>query len=155
MKKNVFKGMICVGAAMFMLTTTTSAHTESTGIPAADHRIETMKELGKNMKAVAAFAKGNVEYSVSLKDNTNKINEIAQGLHALFPEGSGGDKTRSKPDIWSDKAGFILASEKFQIAAATLSKAVATMDQATVGQALGATGKTCGGCHKPFRKPKE
>jgi cytochrome c556 len=138
---------VVIGAAV--------AHSESTGNADADARIATMKQLGGHMKAVAAVAKGEAEYSPALNKNAAGIKAIAAGMGDLFPVGSGGEKTRSKPEIWSSKADFNKAIEALQVASAGLEKAVATGDRGAIGQALGATGKTCGGCHKPFRKPKD
>lgn len=131
------------------------AHSESTGIPEADARISKMKELGKNMKAIAAVAKGEAAYSAALNGNAMKISAIAKEMSLLFPAGSGGDKTRAKPEIWMKTAEFNMAVGNFQAAVSGLVKGVATGQQADIGQALQATGKTCGGCHKPFRVPKK
>lgn len=131
------------------------AHSHSTGIPEADKRIALMKELGMNMKAVAGVAKGEAAYTPALNNNAKRIQEIAAMMGDLFPEGSGGPKTRSKDEIWTDKDGFAKAVAAFDTAAAGLVPAVASGDQGKIGMALGAVGKTCGGCHKPFRSPKD
>ncbi|WP_169569293.1 c-type cytochrome [Sneathiella limimaris] len=134
--------------------TAVSAHSMSTGNADADKRITMMKELGMHMKKIAAVAKGEAKYSAALKKDAAGISEISAAMPDLFPEGSGGEKTRSKPEIWSDAAGFDKAVKDFQMAAAGLVAAVESGDQGQIGAALGATGKTCGGCHKPYRKPE-
>ncbi len=155
MKSTMLKAAILGGITAFVLIGNSIAHSESTGIPEADSRIAKMKQLGGHMKAIAAFAKGETAYSRELNEKAAVINAIAKEMLALFPEGSGGQKTRSKPDIWVKKAEFEKVTRDFQVAAAGLVKAVSTGEQATIGAALGATGKTCGGCHKPFRSPKD
>lgn len=155
MKVRFAKVAMVAGLISIAMIGGVAASSHSTGIPEADKRIAKMKELGKNMKAIAAVAKGEAAYSPALNDNAKMINAIAGEFSTLFPAGSGGEKTRAKPDIWQKTVEFSTARENFRMAAAALVKGVATGDQAMIGQALQATGKTCGGCHKPFRVPKK
>lgn len=153
--KNKFKVAILAGVLSVSLGfTAVSAHSMSTGIESADKRIAMMKELGMNMKAIAGVAKGEMAYSPELNAKATRIDEIADALPDLFPVGTGGPKTRAKDEIWSDKAGFTKALAEFKAASTNLVAAVETGDQGKIGAALGATGKTCGGCHKPFRTPE-
>ncbi|GLQ07068.1 c-type cytochrome [Sneathiella chinensis] len=159
MKKSVKRvvPMLALGAVVLFGANmaVTQAQDMSTGIPEADHRIKQMKTLGMNMKAIAGVAKGEAEYSPELNANAEGIRAVAMEMDTLFPEGSGGEKTRSKPEIWQNTAEFSKAIKDFQTEADKLVAAVATGDRGQIGAALGATGKTCGGCHKPFRKPNE
>ena len=132
-----------------------SAHSMSTGNADADKRIGLMKELGSNMKAVAGVAKGEAAYTPALNKNAERINEIAKMMPTLFPEGSDTEADRAKPEIWTKKADFAAAAQDFANASEDLVAAVATGDQGKIGGALGGVGKTCGGCHKPFRAPKD
>jgi cytochrome c556 len=153
--KNRVKVVISAGVLSVALgLSAVSAHSMSTGIESADKRIGMMKELGQNMKAIAGVAKGEMAYSPELNAKAARVDAIADALPDLFPEGSGGPKTRSKDEIWSDKAGFTKALAEFKAATTNLVAAVETGDQGKIGAALGATGKTCGGCHKPFRAPE-
>ena len=81
-----------------------------------------------------------------------KINTRAKRVPSWFPEGSG--EYRAKANIWTDWAGFKAANDKLVAASADLVAATKTMDSAQIGAALGATGKTCGGCHETYRGPK-
>ena len=152
----VIKLFVAGGVALSLGTgvVAASAHEGSTGNKDADMRIAKMKELGAGMKAIAGFAKGEAGFSPALEDHAKRIVAISEEMKNLFPEGSGGPKTRSKDEIWSQPDAFAKAADDFESAAVKLYTAVMTKDQATIGAALGATGKTCGGCHKPFRTPK-
>lgn len=154
MKTGFIKALVVGGILSVTAITPSVAHSESTGIPEADARIAKMKELGKNMKAIAAVAKGEAAYSPALNQNAVAVMKMGEMMHMLFPEGSGGEKTRAKPEIWQKTAAFSTAVNNFKMASAKLVPAVSTGEQSTIGQALQAVGKTCGGCHKPFRKPK-
>ena len=132
-----------------------AATSESTGNAEADKRIGKMKELGGSMKAISAVAKGEADYTPALNAKAMKIKEIANEMAMLFPAGSGVAKARSKPEIWSKPAEFSAAITALKNASIGLIAAVATGDQGKIGKALGVTGKTCGGCHKPFRVPED
>ena len=155
MKVGIFKSIVVSGVIGFAAMSSSIAHSESTGIPEADSRIAQMKELGKNMKAIAAVAKGEAAYSPALNQNAMAVKKIGEMMHTFFPDGSGGEKTRAKPEIWQKTAEFNTAIDNFKMASAMLVPAVSTGQQPKIGQALQAVGKTCGGCHKPFRKPKD
>ncbi|WP_025899158.1 c-type cytochrome [Sneathiella glossodoripedis] len=154
--KNSFKTVLsAVLVTGVMGVTVVTAHSTSTGNAEADKRIQMMKELGANMKAIAAVAKGEAAYSAALNENAKRIHEIAVMMPDLFPAGSDTDVDRAKPEIWTKAGEFTAVSKDFEQASAALKAAVETGDQGKIGAALGATGKTCGGCHKPFREPKD
>ena len=122
---------------------------------AQEKRTKTMKALGRHMGAIAKVAKGEAGYSPAIVDHAKGIETISHAMIGLFPAGSADAKSRSKPEIWSDWAGFEKAANDFKAAAPALVTAAMSGDRGQIGAALGAVGKTCGGCHKPFRKPKE
>ena len=123
----------------------------------ADHektpRVQVMWMIAKNMKALGAFAKGEARPSADLADKARQIATLSHTVVAMFPKGSEGG--RAKAEIWSDWAGFVKAADDFKAAAPKLVAAADSMNAGQVGAALGAVGKTCGGCHKPFRTPKK
>ena len=59
-------------------------------------------------------------------------------------------KTDSKPEVWTNWAGFVNAAKASGNAAAELARA--SEDQ--MMDKMRALGGTCGGCHRNFRKPK-
>jgi cytochrome c556 len=61
-------------------------------------------------------------------------------------------KTRAKPEIWTDKAGFEAAGGAAYQAMTALK---ATTDEASFKAALPAVGAACQGCHEKFQAPKE
>jgi len=87
------------------------------------------------------------------------IKGLAPHIPTLFPEGTGPDavENRAKPEIWTDWDKFVEQSDVLQTRAAeleTLAKDGA--DAATLTAAFATLGKEgCGGCHKPFRTPKD
>lgn len=131
------------------------AMAESTGNMTVDKRIAAMKELGKNMKAIAAVAKGQAEYSAQLSGNAAQIKRIAMTIPGVFKDKVVMEGSRAKAEIWMNKSDFKMKSEALAMATDGLIAAVKTGDAGKIGAALGATGKNCGACHKLYRLPKE
>ncbi len=151
MKANFGRATLIGGAIALAVTLgAPAAHT-------ADHektpRVQVMVMIAKNMKALGAVAKGEAKPTPELAHAARQIETLSHTVVALFPKGSEGG--RAKADIWTDWDGFVKAADDFKAAAPGLVAAADSMDPAKIGPALGAVGKTCGGCHKPFRAPKE
>ena len=119
-------------------------------------RQEHLKDMGASMKAIVDQVKsGSVDKTVAT-DAAKKIAAYSRELPNWFPKGTGeeaGVKTLAKPEIWSQPADFQAAADKLPAEADKLVEAAATGDPATIGAQLQATGRACGGCHKPFRVP--
>ena len=70
----------------------------------------------------------------------------------MFPEGSGKGRTRSKQAIWGNWSEFESAANDFERESAKLSKVAESGDMEALAKQVRATGKTCSGCHRNFRK---
>jgi cytochrome c556 len=121
----------------------------------AKQRQSAMKALGGHMKAIGAVAKGKVAHSAATAVHAQAIHEISQYLGLLYPAGSGGEETRAKPEIWSDSSGFSAKIDDFAAVTPFLVAAAKTGNAGAIGAGLRQVGKACGGCHKPYRKPKK
>lgn len=111
----------------------------------SDQRVKDMKMIGGAMKAIGDGEGDAVEHAKT-------VNTLAKGLLAKFPEGS--MEYRAKANIWSDWDGFEEAMNKMVEASDDLVDAAETGDRGKTLAALGATGKTCKGCHETYRGPK-
>ena len=145
------KGALVVGGlALVTAAISTPANANDKDV---NYRQAVMKALGGHMGSIGAIAKGEVGHTKHMFGHAVAINAIAAMALDIFPEGSGGDKTRAKDEIWQNMGEFRKAVSAFQAASAKLLEAANLGDKAAVSAALGGVGKTCGGCHKPFRKP--
>ena len=147
------RGVLLAGAVTsFSMAAGPAAHADAS----ADikYRQAVMKALGSHMGSVAAIAKGEVGHAGHMAGHAAAIDALASMTGDVFPEGSGSEATRAKDEIWRDTAGFEAAVKAFQAAAAKLTEAAEAGDAGAVGAALGGVGKTCGGCHRAFRKPR-
>ncbi|MEY2632541.1 MAG: hypothetical protein RIR00_1195 [Pseudomonadota bacterium] len=77
------------------------------------------------------------------------------GMGALYVEGSdkdvGGQKTRVKPELFTDKENVGKVAKAFNFEANELAKVAATGDAAALKAQFVKTGETCKGCHEKFR----
>lgn len=119
--------------------------------PIADRKA-LMKANGAAVGSIAPIVKGAQPFDAAVVlAALTKLNEDAQkfDVATLWPEGSAGD-SKSSPKIWSDKAGFQAAVDKFKAdAAAALAAAPQDLDALKVQ--FGAVTSNCGGCHQAYR----
>ena len=117
-----------------------------------------MKNNGKNMKVIVGFVKKGMGTAADAAKSARMIASNIAQLPNHYPkgtaQGSGAGNTRAKAEIWTEWARFAGASAKGTELALNLAMAADTGDKGAIGKAMGALGKGCGGCHKPFRGPK-
>lgn len=126
---------------------------------AIEARKATMSLYSFNLGQLGAMAKGNVAYDATkasaAASNLAALAALDQG--AMWPKGSDAsavpDKTRAKAEIWSTYPEVNEKSKALADASAAMAKVAGDGLPALQG-AIGDVGKTCGGCHKPFREPK-
>lgn len=118
-----------------------------------EQRVALMKANGAAMGAIGKYVKGEAEFSPAVEDAAKKLEQNSKEVAGLFPPGSTHEKSRAKPEIWSDADGFQKRLAAFQASAAELAQAVASKDKQKIGDAHAAVGKACGGCHDDFRSP--
>lgn len=109
------------------------------------------KQNQADMRAMAAMLRdGQV---AGLAEPASQIAARAEGIPALFPEGSGTGDTRALPAIWSDWDGFVAAAKANQAAAQALAEIAADggAETATAEGALRALGTSCSACHDAYR----
>ena len=108
------------------------------------------------------------EIQVQLRADTPDVAQIRQRAALLadrsvrvltwFPRGTGaeaGVRTRAKPDIWSNPAGFRQAGATFVVSARALNAAARSGDLAQIRAAFAGVGRACSGCHDSFRGPAQ
>ena len=86
----------------------------------------------------------------------NAIQAIANsGMSALYlpgtDKGTGWEKTRAKPEIWTEKEKLGKAAMAFNKEANEMAKVAAAGDAAAAKEQLGKLSATCKGCHDDFK----
>lgn len=113
-----------------------------------------------NIGLLGGMAKGDIDYdadaATAAASNLAALSKLDQSR--LWPKGSdnetlGKDKTEALPAIWT-------ADSKVGEKAMAMTTAAVAMEQAAGGGldslrgAIGDLGKSCGGCHEPYRQAK-
>ncbi|REC58638.1 cytochrome c [Rhodosalinus sediminis] len=114
------------------------------------------KLLGSDMAALAAMAKGEVEYDAAVAETRARNMQILTtydraGLYV--PGTSTADlpgETRALPAIWEDMAGVQEDGKAF-VAAVEELQAAAGEGRAALGAAVQKVGGTCKSCHDDYR----
>lgn len=72
-------------------------------------------------------------------------------LPTMFPEGSNTADSGAKAEVWSDRAGFDAAAERFRTAVRGLAAPAAAGDRAAFTAAVDAVRSSCGSCHDGYK----
>jgi cytochrome c556 len=120
---------------------------------AIEYRQNVLRAVGGHMNASAAIVRGQVPHREQLVRHARSIDEMANVVPTLFPEGSGAGNTDALPAIWDRRDTFEARLQAFQEAAARFHEVVADdADTGTIGRAMLALGQSCRDCHNTFRR---
>jgi cytochrome c556 len=115
-------------------------------------RQRVMKLQGASWADIQAKAKaGNIE---GIAVNAETLAMTAQQIPGLFPEGSGTEKSKAKPEIWQKWPEFERAAKNLEVQAEKLRDASKAKNEQLTQDLVKDFGRNaCGTCHTPFRQP--
>ena len=116
------------------------------------YRQNVMKSTAGHMGAIVDILKNRLPLEAHIVDHARSMLQISRMILSMFPEGSGKGRTRSKQAIWENWSEFESAANDFERESAKLSKVAESGDMEALAKQVRATGKTCSGCHRNFRK---
>lgn len=121
------------------------------------YRKRMMKGVGANMGSLGDILKGKVSYQALMVNYAKAMHESAKTVATIFKQDTRGSakKTRSKDEIWEKWDEFEKVSQDFVDASAGMVAAAESGDMANMGAAMKKLGRSCSGCHKPFRAKKK
>ena len=128
----------------------TSSFADSHGI--IKYRQNVMKSTAGHMGAIVDILKNHLPLETHIVDHARSMLQISRMILSMFPEGSGKGRTRSKQAIWGNWSEFESAANDFERESAKLSEVAESGDMEALAKQVRATGKTCSGCHRNFRK---
>lgn len=115
-----------------------------------------MKLVGWEAGPLFGMAKGDIEYNADVaKTHAANLHHLTKyTIMSLFPPGTSNEeekgKTRTLKKAWDDPDGFKKAFEDWFAAVDNLN-AQAGNGKDALAAAVGGLGKSCAGCHKPYR----
>ena len=116
------------------------------------YRQNVMKSTAGHMGAIVDILKNGLPLADHIVDHARSIQQNSKMTLAMFPKGSGLGDTKAKPVIWENWSKFESAVKAFVRESAKLAKVAESGDMEALAKQVRATGKTCGGCHRNFRK---
>jgi len=148
------KRLLLAGFALALgAGTTLSAFAQVKPEVLVKQRQAAMTLQGKYMGPMGAMAAGKAPYNAdTVAFNAAMLDALSRMPWDGFAESTRGEKSAALPAVWSDGAKFKAAQDNFQNAVQALVKVSRGGDEATQKAAIGAVGKTCGGCHQDFRQ---
>jgi|MudIll2142460700_1097286.scaffolds.fasta_scaffold259297_2 cytochrome c556 len=155
MRKVVGIGLLLIGGLLLCrMTVTASEHAQhAVALPAGPirDRHELMESIGKHAKKIGQAVKANDAKAVV--PEAEAIRAEAQKIPALFPPGSTHERSRAKPEIWTDWKKFEASTTGLEQDASALAQA--GRDGGDIGAASKKMFANCKSCHDAFRVPKE
>jgi len=104
---------------------------------------------------MAAMAQGKAPFKADVVAyNASLLNALTRMPWDGFTESTKGEKSRALPAVYSDHDKFMAAADKSRKAIEALVKASQGGNEGAMKAAIGAVGKTCGGCHNDFREKR-
>ena len=116
------------------------------------YRQNVMKSVSGHMGAIVDILKNGLPLKDHIVDHALSMQQISRMTLSMFPEGSGKGRTKSKQVIWEQWSEFESAASDFERESIKLVEVAQSGDMEALSKQIRATGKTCSGCHKNFRK---
>lgn len=120
---------------------------------AIKYRRTVMKGVGAHMGAMGQIMKGMAPHKAHLAAHARSLEATVNLTADAFKAKTSGGDTTALDKVWSDWDGFMAKAKDSSKAANVLVRTIE--NDGDVGAAMKALGKTCGGCHKPYRKKKK
>ncbi len=116
------------------------------------YRQNVMKSTAGHMGAIVDILKNGLPLEAHVSDHARSMLQNSRMTLSMFPKGSGKGRTKAKLAIWENLSKFESAVKDFERESAKLAKVAESGDMEALAKQVRATGKTCGGCHRNFRK---
>ena len=116
------------------------------------YRQKVMKSTAGHMGAIVDNLKNDLPLQAHILDHARSIQQNSKMTLAMFPKGTGLGNTKAKSAIWGNWSKFESAVQDFERESAKLAKVAESGDIEALAKQVRATGKTCSGCHRNFRK---
>ena len=107
---------------------------------------------GKYLGPIGAMMKGAAPYNADVVAiNATYLENLARMPWDGFDPSTRGEKSKAKPEAFTDTAKFRAAADLLEAETAKHGAAARAKNEAGVRAAFGGVAKACGGCHDAFR----
>ena len=144
------KIIIFLISLFFIILSNKVVFSESSGI--IKYRQNVMKAAAGHMGAIVSILKNDLPIKDHIIEHSQSLKQISILTIAIFPKGSGVGKTKAKKSIWDNWSKFEKAAQEFINESTKLMEISKNGDMQAIAKQIRITGKTCGSCHRNFRK---
>ena len=137
-------------AAVIMLPAGALAHAGATGV--VKERMDLMIEMAGAMKRTLAALRAEAPIDGdAVTTDIRLVVDHSNNMLALFPPGSSGPPSESKPAVWQQWDAFRELAEDSAVKAEELMRAVEFGERNAAMRRFAALGRSCSACHTRFR----
>ena len=149
--KNKFVINVLAILIIFQIISIENVHSSDTNKAWID-RMKLFKEMGANMRKLKQAQDTFIMFKSAMVINNNSKKLLQT---SFWPEGSGGEKTRAKIEIWQNIEDFQNKFKSLGKASANLIMEAKKGDLEIARSAFRKMARTCGSCHRDYRAPKK
>ncbi len=142
-------------AAAAVLGSTVALAAAASPAQVIEQRQTNYKRMGAALKVLKDELAAETPSRAKLQAAAKLLSATAKLQPFLFPAGSGpssGIKTDALPNIWSERVAFDAAMKDLTTQSAKLEAVTQSGSNAEIAAQYREAGKTCGACHRQFRK---
>ena len=108
---------------------------------------------GKYLGPIGGMLKGNIPYNADVVAvNATFLENLARMPWDGFDPSTKGEKSKAKPEAFTDSAKFKAAADTLEAETAKLGAVARAKNEAGVRAAFGGVAKACGACHDAYRE---
>ena len=122
---------------------------------ALEYRQSLMDAIGGDMASIGDILKYGMNLPGHVAVHADSLASHAKLVAAAFEHKVTAGPTDAEPAIWEKPDEFAEKIKAFETETAKLAEVARGSDPAALVAQVKAVGKSCGGCHDSFRKPKE
>jgi cytochrome c556 len=152
------KQLVLTLTAIAAIVTTAAAQTRRPAPADVIHmRQANYKQIGAAMKGINEQLRGGAPSLDAIRAGSHTIVGFAPQVLRWFPRGTGpeaGVRTRARPEIWTDPAGFRRAGAGLLVAARNFDAAARRGDLDAIRAAAPQLAHACSNCHDDYRAPE-
>jgi len=116
------------------------------------HRQSAMSLIGWYFGPIGAMMRGDRPYDPAVvMRNADYLDVLSKMPSEGFQPSTKDEKTRARPEVWTDKGKFDKAMENMQGELAKFKQVAHGGDQGAIKAQFGAVGKSCANCHDDYR----
>jgi len=147
------KSKLAVVTFALLLGVTLDAAAQAKPEVLVKQRQAAMTLQGKYLGPLGAMAQGKAPFNAQIvQRNAGYLEVLSKMPWDGFDASTKGEKSAALPAIWEKAGEFKQAQERFENEAAKLVQVAKSGDEGAIKAQIGATAKSCGGCHENFRQ---